>query len=54
MGRKMIFFHKSHGMQHGGRKGGLTQRWVNGAPIQVLGGQTQRVNGQHQIVQPGN
>ena len=52
------FFYKvylgSHGKQRGGCKGGRIQRQVNGAPNQMLGDQTLRVNGQYLIVHSGN
>ena len=44
----------SHGKQRGGCKGGRTQQRVNGAPNQVLGERTPRVNGQDQIFRSEN
>ena len=56
--RKRVFIHKvylgSLGKQRGRRKGGRTQRLVNSAPNQILGGRTPWVNGQDLLVQSGN
>ena len=44
----------SYGKQRGRRKDGRTQRRVNGAPNQILGGRTPQVNDQNLIVQSEN
>ena len=56
--RKGNFFQKvylwSHEKQRGRRKGGRTQRRVNGTPNPMLSGRTPRINDQYLIVYSEN